>query len=387
MTIPRLGTFLILLAAMTAALAAPAKQFYVFFGTDTGGSSRGVYVSRLDSDTGRLSAPELAAETPNPTYLAVSPGGKFLYAANGVNTFQDSCADHAGAVSAFAIDPASGHLALLNQKCSGGQAPCHLSVDAAGKVLFVANYGGGSEKSFLLETNGSIGADGTCASRTGHSINPSRQAGAHSHFIGVDPDNRFALVCDLGTDEVVVYPFDVHDATLRVRDMGAFNVPPGSGARHLAFSRDGKFVYVLNELACTVTTFAWIAKTGTLKPVQTIPALPPGVAVLPAFTAAEILVHPAGKFVYATIRGHDSVGVFTTDPQSGRLTLLQNVPAGGKVPRGMGIDPTGRWLVTANQNTGNVVEYAIDPETGKLSATGQELIIGSPMDVKFVERN
>lgn len=364
-------------------LSAPAKDFFVFFGTYTSALSKGIYVTRLDAATGKLSAPQLAAETPSPCYLAVSPDQKFLYAANSVHNFSDDSVTNGGAVSAFAIDLASGRLALLNQKCSGGVGPCHVSVDASGKVLFVANYGSGSVKAYLLDTNGAIGAGGDCVTRTGHSVNPARQASSHAHFICADPSNRFALACNLGTDEVLVYPFDTRQAGLHPSQSSSFKVPPGSGARHLAFSPDVKFAYVINEMACTVTTFAWDSAAGNLRPVETISALPPGVTAQLSYTAAEILA--VGSHVYATIRGHDSVSVFAADARTGRLTFLQNVSSGGKVPRGLGIDPTGRWLLAGNQNSDSVVEFAIDPQTGKLSPTSQQLIIGSPVDVKFVE--
>jgi 6-phosphogluconolactonase len=370
------------------ALAAPvsAEDFLVFFGTYTNALSRGIYVARLDADTGKLSAPELAAETASPCYLAVSPDGKFLYAANSVKNFSDySIENGGGAVSAFAIDNTSGRLTLLDQKCSGGAGPCHVSVDASGKILFVANYNSGSVKAFLLETNGAIGAGGDCVSRVGHSVNASRQSSAHAHFICADPSNRFALACDLGTDEILVSPFDTATAGLHPAQVESFSVPPGSGARHLAFSRDGKFVHVINEIACTVTTFAWDSKNGKLDLVETISALPPEVPVQNSFTAAEILVHPSGKFVYATVRGHDSVSVFAADVRSGRLTFVQNISAGGNVPRGLGLDPTGRWLMVANQKSDNAVEFAVDAQTGKLSPAGRALKIGSPVDVKFVK--
>lgn len=367
------------------ALSAPARDFFVFFGTYTGALSKGIYVSRLDAATGKFSAPQLAAETPSPSFLAVSPDQKFLYAANEVRNFSDDSFTNGGAVSAFAIDPASGRLALLNQKSSGGVDPCHVSVDASDRVLFVANYSSGSVKAFLLAANGAIGADGDFVRRTGHSINSERQTSPHAHFVRADPSNHFALACDLGTDEVLVYPFDTQQASLHPLQFSSFKVPPGSGARHLAFSPDGKFVHVINEMACTITTFDWDSAAGKLQPVETISALPPGVAVQPSYTAAEILT--SGNHVYATIRGHDSVSVFAANAQTGRLTFLQNVSSGGKVPRGLGIDPTGRWLLTGNQKSDNVVEFSIDPQTGKLSPTGQELKIGSPVDVKFVEAN
>lgn len=368
------------LAMLTLVTPAPAKNFLVFFGTYTNALSRGIYVSRLDAMTGTLSAPELAAETPSPCFITLSPDEKFLYAANSVRTFNG---ENAGAVSAFAIDKISGRLSLLNEKSSGGPGPCHVSVDATGKILFVANYNGGSVKSFLLETNGGIGADGTFLQHAGSSLNTNRQAAPHAHFICADPSNRFALACDLGTDRVLVYPFN-RDAGLAMQSASPASVPPGSGARHLAFSRDGKFVFVVNEMGCSITTFAWDSTRGKLNLMETIPALPPDVASQNSFTAAEILVHPGGKFVYATLRGHDSVSVFAVDTRNGKMTFVQNVSAGGKVPRGLGIDPTGRWLIVANQKSDNAVEYAIDAVTGKLSPAHQELKIGSPVDMKFV---
>lgn len=383
-TLNRPAIFCLLVLAAFAANA-PAENFLVFFGTYTNALSRGVYVSRLDADTGKLSAPELAAATPSPSFINLSPDGKFLYAANEVNGFNDYSVQNGGAVSAFVIDKASGQLTLLNQKCSGGTDPCHVSVDANGKVLFVANYSSGSVKSFLLETNGGLGAGGTCVGQTGHGVNPIRQAGPHAHFICTDPSNRFVLKCDLGTDEVMVYPFSTSGGTLAAAKFESFSVPPGSGPRHLAFSRDGKFVHVINEMACTVTTFAWNSKKGKLDVIETVSALPADVAVSPSFTAAEILVHPAGRFVYATVRGHDSISVFAADAQSGRLTFVQNISSGGKVPRGLGIDPTGRWLIVGNQKSDSAVEFEIDSNTGKLSSPKQELKIGSPVDVKFVK--
>ena len=378
--------FFPVVAAAIFAVAAPAKEFLVFFGTYTNELSRGIYVSRLAADTGKLSAPELAAATPSPCFLAISPDEKFLYSANSVNNFSDYAVENGGAVSAFAVDRTSGKLTLLNQKCSGGIGPCHVSVDVTGKVLFAANYGDGSAKAFLLETNGAIGEGGDRVARAGHSVNTNRQTSAHAHFIGADPSNRFALVCDLGTDEVITYPFDTKAARLQAPRFEVAGVPPGSGARHLAFSPNGRFSYVLNEMGCSISRFV-LDEKGRLLPWETVSALPPGVALQDNFTAAEILVHPSGKFVYATIRGHDSMSVFAADPDTGRLTFLQNVSAGGSVPRGLGIDPTGRWLIAANQKSDNAVEFAIDAVTGKLSATGQNLKIGSPVDVKFVKSN
>jgi 6-phosphogluconolactonase len=259
--------------------------------------------------------------------------------------------------------------------------PCHVSVDATGKALFVANYSSGSVRAFKLDRDGRIGAEFMFAQAHGSGVNPSRQTAPHAHFICADPSNRIVLACDLGTDRVYAYTLNA-DAGEIMPDITT-DVLPGSGPRHLAFSRDGKFVHLLNEIGCTVMTFALDSEKGKLDLLATISALPPGVAVRPDFTAAEILA--SGKFIYATVRGHDSMSVFAADARSGRLTFVQNVSCGGKVPRGLGIDPTGRWLIVANQKTDNAVEFAIDAATGKLSPAGQELKIGSPVDVKFVK--
>ena len=357
-----------------------AKEFLVYFGTYTNALSQGIYVARLDAETGKLSEPQLAAESANPCFLATSPDERFLYTANSAKF---SANGNDGFVAAFAVDKATGKLTALNHKSSDGNGPCHVSVDATGKVLFVANYGAGSVKAFALKADGSLGADGSLIQHTGHGPNPTRQTAPHAHFIAPDPGNHFTLACDLGTDQVVVYPFTA-DGGLLVRGDVQASVPPGAGARHLTFSADGKFVYVVNEMACSITTCAWNALKGKLTALETIPAVPPGVEVQKGFTSAEISVHPTGKFVYATLRGHDSVTVFTADATSGKLQFLQNIPSGGKVPRGLGIDPTGRWLITGNQKTDNTALFAIDAATGKLTATGRELKIGSPVDVKFI---
>jgi 6-phosphogluconolactonase len=381
----RAGTFfagksVIALTMLLVAVAAPAREFLVFVGTYTNALSRGIYVSRLDAATGILVAPELAAATPSPSFLALSPGNKFLYAANSTVSFQGK---NTGSVSAFALDKNSGRLVFLNQKSSGGSDPCHLSVAGNGGILLVANYNSGSLKSFQLNPDGSVGADGSLILHHGSSINPSRQTAPHAHFICPDPSGRFALACDLGLDKIMIYKIDAAAGTLAEHSFAS--VPPGSGSRHLAFSPDGKFAHVVNEMGCTVSTFRWNSKSGTLEPVETVSALPPGVAAQPGDTAAEILT--VGDQVYATIRGRDEISVFSADPRSGRLTFVQAIPSGGQVPRGLGIDPTHRWLLVGNQKTDNVVEFAIDRKTGKVAPTGRELKIGSPVDVKFVEEN
>jgi len=359
------------------AATASAESIFTYFGTYTNALSRGIYVARLDPATGRLSTLELAAATPSPCFLAVSPDGTRLYAANSVPVFGGV---KTGAASAFRIDHTTGHLTLLNQAATGGAGPCHVSVDQTGKTLLVANYAGGSVMSLALNQDGRLGSGNSFYQYSGHSVNPTRQTSPHAHFICPDPANHYALACDLGTDKVMIYKLT--NGVLTANEPPFASVPPGAGARHLAFSGDGKFAYVANEMGGTITTFAWDGAKGTLDLIETVSALPAGVAMRPDYTAAEFLT--SGHFVYVTVRGHDSVSVLAADAHNGRLTLVQNLSAGGQIPRGLGIDPTGRWLIVANQKSNNVVVFGIAAATGKLSPTGQELKIGAPVDVKFV---
>jgi 6-phosphogluconolactonase len=378
------GKIIYLFVAAVALLlgqAALAKDCFVYFGTFTNESSKGIYMSRLDTDTGRLSVPEVAAEVPSPNYLAASADGKFLYAATRSETFNGL---KGGSVSAFTADAHTGGLKLLDQKYCGGEAPCHVSVDPAGRTVFVANYYGGSVKSFRVNSDGTL-TDGTFIQHHGSGVNASRQDHAYAHCMVPAPDGRFVLACDLGMDKVMIYKFDGTNAALTASKPAFARVPPDSGARHLAFSPDGRFVYVINEMGCTVTTFAWDAKKGKLKPRETVSLLPQGMIVTNTFAAAEIVVRPDGRFVYGTVRGYDSIAVLAVDAKSGKLSLVENVPCGGNIPRGMGIDPTGRWLLAANQKSGIVAVFGIDEATGKLTPTGQVVPAGTPVDVKFVE--
>ena len=368
--------FLLLIAiALPVFPAASARDFFVYFGTFTNELSKGIYVSRLDAEMGKLSAPELAAAAANPNYLAVSPNGRFLYAA----TRGDGAG---GTVSAFALDGHSGRLTWLDQKSSGGTGPCHVSVDAADKTVLAANYNDGSVKSFHVNPDARL-TDGTVIQHHGHSINPTRQAGPHAHGVIPAPGGRFALVCDLGLDKVMIYKLDPANATLVANEPAFASVPPGSGPRHLAFSPNGKNVYVINEMACTVTAFTWDRITGTLNATETVSLLPSGEPVKAAYTGAEIAVSPHGRFLYATVRGHDSVAVLAVDGISGKLAPVENVPCGGKFPRGMGIDPTGRWLIVANEKSETVTVFGVNSATGRLTPTGQVLSVGAPVDVEF----
>jgi 6-phosphogluconolactonase len=352
----------------------------VYLGTYTGAKSKGIYVSRLDA-SGSLTAPELAAETPSPSFLAIHPSRDLLYAVNEVSEFGGR---RGGSVSAFAIDPKTGSLRLLNQQSSEGAGPAHLSVDKGGRNVLVANYGGGSVAVLPIKSDGSLKPASTSIQHTGSSVNPQRQKEPHAHAINIDAADRFAYVADLGLDKVLIYRFDGARGSLAANDPPSATLKPGAGPRHLAIHPNGRFVYVINELDCTVTAFSRDAKGGGLTSVQTLSTLPEGRSVLPEYSTAEVQLHPSGKFLYGSNRGHDSITVFAIDEKSGRLTYVQNEPTQGSTPRGFGIDPSGRYLLAANQRSDSVVVFRIDPQTGRLTPTGNKIEVGAPVCVEFL---
>jgi 6-phosphogluconolactonase len=383
----RVGTVLgLVTAGLTATCGAPhvhaaeGPDFWVFFGTYTGATSKGIYVSRLNA-SGQLSVPELAATVPNPAFLAVDPSRRFLYATSEVGTFRD---EKAGFVSAFTIDAATGKIALRNEVSTITGGPCHVSVDATGKVVLVANYGGGSVQSYPVKPDGGLGAAASFIKQSGSSVNPARQKEPHAHCIGVDPANRFALLCDLGLDQVLVFKLDPDAATLTPNDPPFARTAPGAGPRHFAFRPDGKFAYVINELDCTIGAFAWNSARGELTSVQNLSTLPVGISVQPGFSTAEVVVHPSGRFLYGSNRGHDTIVVYAIDDASGEMTLVEHVASGGQKPRSFNLDPTGRFLLSANQDSGTVVVFRVDDATGRLTATGTTVAIEKPVCVAFV---
>lgn len=358
-----------------------APGMLVYFGTYTGPKSKGVYVSRLDPASGALTPPQLAAETTSPSFLAVHPTGNFLYAVNEVNTFGGQAG---GSVSAFAVDRKTGLLKALNQQSSQGAGPAHLIVDREGRNVLVANYGGGSVAVLPLGKDGKLKSASAMVQHTGSSINPQRQKEPHAHAIVLDPANRFAYVADLGLDRVLVYQFDGRNGLLTLNNPPSASVKPGAGPRHLAIHPAGRFAYVINEMNCTITAFNNDSDKGELREAQTISTLPAGLAMQAGFSGAEIDMHPSGKFLYASNRGHDSIAVFAIEPATGRLTYVENQPTQGSTPRGFGIDPDGRYLLVGNQRSDTVVVFRIDQQSGKLTATGSKIDLGSPVSVKFV---
>ena len=358
-----------------------ADELLVYFGTYTGAKSKGIYVSRLDVVTGTLSAPQLAAEARNPSFLAVRSQGDYLYAVNEIDTFGGK---PAGSVSAFAINKVTGILTPLNQARSAGAGPAHLSLDASGRNVLVANYRGGSIAVLPIARDGKVGAPLSFVQHTGSSVNPERQRQPHAHQIIVDPSNRFAYVADLGIDKMMIYRFDAAKPALAAATPPSAAMKPGAGPRHAAISAAGQFVYVINELDCTVAVFRREASTGGLDAVQTVSSLPPGVKQEKTFSTAEVALSPSGSVLYGSNRGHDSISVFAVDKDSGRLTFIANTPTGGKTPRGFAIEPGGHFLIAANQHSDSVVVFAIDRATGKLSSVGA-ITVDTPVDVKIVK--
>ncbi len=361
--------------------AANAKELLVYFGTFTKKGGKGIYVSRLDLATGKLSAPELAVETTNPGFLAIDPSQRFLFA---VGEMKNATNQPRGAVNAFAIDSQTGKLSFLNQESSGGNDPAHLVVDKTGSFVLVANYGSGSVATLPIHA-GFLGRPTAFVQHTGSSINPQRQKEPHAHSVNVDPANRFAFVADLGADEVMVYKFDSKKGTLVPHSPPGAPVGPGSGPRHFAFHPSGRFAYVINEMLCTVTGFSYDARTGRLKTLQTISTLPAGQKLESSFSTAEVQVHPSGKFLYGSNRGHDSIAVFDINEQTGELLLLEHESTQGKTPRNFGIDPTGEFLLAANQDSDMVVVFRIDQVSGRMEATGQKIEVPMPVCVKFLK--
>ena len=374
----------LLLAFQSGRAAAPASlkgKYLVYVGTYTeqGSKSKGIYAYRFDATSFELSPIGLVAETTNPSFLAVHPNHRFLYAVNEVTQYRGQSS---GGVSAFAIDHTTGKLTFLNEVASRGADPCYITVDKTGKYVLVANYTGGSIAVFPVLEDGKLGEASAFVQHSGHGTNPKRQEGPHAHSIDLSPDNHFALVDDLGLDELLVYRFDSSKGSLRPSDAKFAKIDAGAGPRHFAFHPSGRFAYVISEMQGSVTAFAYDSATGALHPLQTISTLPKDFKG--DIEDAEVAVHPSGKFLYASNRGHDSIAVFAIDGTKGTLTSIDYVPTGGKTPRSFEIDPTGSLLFAANQDSDNVVVFRIDPQTGRLTPSGKVLEVSKPVCVKFV---
>lgn len=367
------------LALALPAASVAADSYLVFVGTYASPRSEGIYSYRYDADTGLIEELGLAAPTRSPSFLALHPNGRFLYA---VNESGRPDGRKEGAITAYAVEASTGRLRELNHVPSVGAGPCHLSVDPSGSQVLAANYGGGSVVSVALEPDGRLGRQTAFHQHVGSSVNASRQKEPHAHSVNLAPGARYAYVADLGLDRVLIYPFDAARGLSGPAREDSPRLAPGSGPRHLAVHPSGRNAYVINEMLSTLTVFRVGSGGGRLEEVQTVGTLPAGFSG--GSSTAEVVVHPSGRFVYGSNRGHDSLAVFSADLATGRLTPKGHVATGGKTPRNFSIDPTGKTLWAANQGTDNIVVFKVDAETGALERTGQDLKVGMPVCVRFL---
>jgi 6-phosphogluconolactonase len=349
----------------------------VYIGTYTGETSQGIYAFRFDDSSGGLTPLGLAAETPSPSFLTSSANGRVVFAVNELQSFRGATS---GSVTSFAVDPVTARLTEISVQPTRGAGPCHLALDQTGRYLAVANYGGGNFALFP------VGADGRLQAATGvvagdaSEPGPSTPAVRLGHMVGFDAHNRFLLAADKGLDRVLVYRFDASKGSLTPNRPPAATLPRGSGPRHFAFHPNGKWLFAISELAATITTFAWDQASGRLTAGGSVSTRPADVTT---GSTAEIAVHPSGRFVYGSNRGHDSIVVFRVD-EGGALTLVQYESTRGQTPRHFALDPTGRWLIAANQQSGTLAVFSIDQNTGRLSPVGPLTSVGCPVNVLFM---
>ena len=351
----------------------------LYVGTYTeGGRSEGIYLVRMDRRSGQLRRVGSVDAGANPSFLAIDPNGRVLYAVNELEQYKGRAT---GAVSAFAIESVTGALTRLNEQPSEGGAPCYLSVDRSAQVVLVANYAGGSVALLSIQPDGSLAPAAHVVQHTGKGPKPEHQVAPHAHCILPDPSNRFVLAADLGVDRVFVYRLDLDGKSLRQVEGGDAVMRPGAGPRHFAFHPTLPLVFVANELDSTVATLRFDALRGTLSPLDTRSTVPAG------WTGtnypADIHVAPTGRTVYVSNRGHNSIAVFSVAESTGALALDQVVPTEGDWPRNFSLDPTGRWLLVANQRSDSVVVFARDPDNGRLTPARQRIAIPSPVCLRF----
>lgn len=369
----------VIVGAALAPLSGHAADMLVYFGTHRTGPNVGFSLARFDSETGALTRPEFLEEADAPAFFVIQRDGKQLYSCNSIDRYRDQ---PQGSVSAYAIQPRTGRLTLLNREPTGGAGPCYVSLDRTGRFALVANYNGGSVCVYGLQPDGRLGRRTAFVQHTGHGVHPQRQTSPHPHSVLLEPGNRFALVPDLGLDRILVYRFDANSGALTPNDPPSAPVAPGSGPRHLAFHPNRKWAYVVNELTNSITAFSWNADRGSLEEFQTVSTLPADFKG--SNTAAEIAVHFNGLFLYASNRGHDSIAVFGIDPKTGRLRSVEHVSTRGKMPRNFALDPSGKWLLVANHDSDNAVLFRVDGKTGKLTQTGGPLAAPNPFCVRFL---
>ncbi len=364
--------------ALALAPLLSAQIVYVGAYTNAPGAAKGINAFRFDAATGKLTSLGLVAETASPSFLAVSPNGKFLYAVNETDTFNGK---PGGAVSAYSIDRATGKLTFLNQVESKGAAPCHIAIDPSGKAAVVANYNSGTFASFPILPDGKIGEAASVMQDSGSGPNKGRQEGPHAHEMVIA--DKLVLGADLGTDHIQLFHLDPSTAKLTAANPAFASTDPGWGPRHMVISNDKKFIYVLSEMKSSVATMDYDPVKGPGKVLSTISALPADFKG--SDTGAEIMLNKSGRTLYSSNRGHNSIAVFSVDTKTGKLTLTADVLSGGKTPRYFTLDPTGKWLLAANQDSNNIVVFKVDQSTGALTPSGEVAQTGAPVDLLFLK--
>lgn len=356
-----------------------AENPLVYIGTYNQGRSEGIYVYRLETASGALRPLSAVSGVENPSFLAIHPRGRSLYAVSEVGQFGGK---KSGAVSAFSLNPGTGELKLLNQQSSRGTGPCYVSLDKTGEFVLVANYGGGSVALLPVKDEGRLGEASDFVQHQGVSADPGRQEAPHAHSIVPDAAGRYVFAADLGLDKILIYRLDRSRGKLVPNDPAWATVKAGAGPRHFAFHPTGRYGYVINELDSTVTAFAYDGARGVLRELQTLSTLPAGFAG--TNYCADLHAAPSGRFLYGSNRGHDSIAIFRIDGRSGRLTAVGHEPTGGRTPRNFALDPTGTVLLAANQDTDSVVTFRIDRRSGRLKPTGQVTQVHRPVCVKLL---
>lgn len=351
-------------------------EYSLYIGAYTNGASKGILLAHFNSKTGVISTPELAAATPNPTFLAIHPTNRFVYAVNEVGTWNGQ---KTGSVSAFSIEK-GGLLRLLNQVSSKGSGPCHVALDSKGRVALVANYGSGSIATYKIGSDGQLSEAVSFFQNTGYGPNKGRQEGPHAHSNTLSADNRYVINCDLGTDHLNIYELDTENAKLVPSNPAYVRAVPGGGPRHFTFHPNEKFAYVCNEMLSSVTAFQWNRFRGELTEIQTVSTLPKGFSG--ENSTAEIRIHAQNGHLYVSNRGHNSIAVFDI-AKDGKLSLVEITPTGGKTPRNFNFDPTGRWLLAANQDSNDITVLEI-AHKGTLHATSNSAKCGAPVCLRFL---
>ena len=364
--------------AIAAAVEAPvfASERTVHVGTYTGETSKGVYAFRFDDRTGGLTPVGLVAETPSPSFLTASANGHFVFAVNELQSFGGVAS---GSVTSFAADPVTAKLTQISVQPSNGAGPCHLALDRTGRYLAVANYSGGNFALFPVGADGRLQPATARVAGNRSEPGPTPPARPLGHMVGFDARNRFLIAADKGLDRLLVFRFDASTGGLTPNEPPSAALPTGSGPRHFAFHPNGTWLFAISEQAATITTFSWDQNSGALTASGTVSTRPADVTT---GTTAEIAVHPSGKFVYGSNRGHDSIAVFAVGG-GGALTLVEYQSTRGRTPRNFALDPTGRWLIAANQQSDTLAVFSINQTTGALSPVGPLTSVGSPVCVLF----